>query len=201
MKLRGFTLLELIVASALTVLLAGAAAVLLIRGMTAARRTEAALQQMFLLERAAEKLGRELRNSVPVADRHFEGAQGAVSFVVSEGPTALISVRYRLLSSEQGNSLIREWQPFPAGEEPPQTATLLTRVMNFSILYGIIKPQGNKQLLTWSESWSVPPTEPARLPELVQVRLDAQDSKGRPYSVTREFLIPQGVLRSPPGEL
>lgn len=200
MKPKGFTLLELMVASALTAVLAGATAVLVSRGLTAAQRTQGAVQQLFLLERTAEKMGRELRNAVPVSDGRFEGTQGTISFLTSEGPTTLTSVRYRFIRSETGNSLVREWQPFPAGDEPLRSATLLTRVVNFSILYGMIKEEGGRRLLQWSEIWSVPPAEPAVLPELVQVRLESQDSKGRPYSVTREFLIPQGVLRSPSRE-
>lgn len=197
MRSRGFTLLELVVASALTVLLGGAAAVLAIRGLTAARREEAALGQMFLLEKAAERLGRDLRNAVPAADGRFEGMRQELSFVLSEGPVSLASVRYRLVPSKSGISLIREWRPFPAEGPEPQAATLLTRVVNFSVLYGIIQPVDSRRLLKWSEVWSVPVPEPAALPGVVQVRLESEDSQGRPYSVTREFLIPQGVLRSP----
>ena len=196
MRPKGFTLLELAVASALTVLLAGATAALLIRGLNAVGRTEASVQQLFRLERTAEKMGRELRNAVAAADGRFEGSPGEVSFLLSENPTELTFVRYHLVSSGNGKSLLREWGSFPAGDRPLRSAAVLTRVVNFSILYGMIRQEEGKRLLQWSESWSVPPTEEAVLPELVQVRLESEDSKGRPTSVTREFLIPQGVLRS-----
>lgn len=200
MRSKGFTLLELIIASALAVLTASAASVLLIRGLTAARRTEAGLQEMFLLERAAERIGRELRGAVPSAEKHFSGMPGEISFLVSEGPTTLASVRYHLIPSGEGKSLIREWQAFPAGEQPPQAAALLKRVVDFSVLYGIIKKEEGRQRLTWSDAWSIPLEGPSELPELVQVRLESRTSKGESYSVTREFLIPQGVLRSIPSE-
>ena len=197
--MKGFTLLELAVASALTVVLAGATAALLIRGVTAAQRAEAALQQTFLLERAAEKMGRELRNAVPVEERRFVGNPEGVSFVVSEGPTTLTSVRYRLVSSENGASLVKEWQPFPEGRQPPQATTLATRLVNFSVLYGIVQREAGQRRLAWSQAWLVPPTESAALPRLVQVRLESQDSRGRLYSLTREFLIPQGIIKESSG--
>ena len=198
MRARGFTLLELVIASGLAVLLGGTAAALAMRGLTAARREEAALQQMFLLERTAERMGRELRNAVPAAGGRFEGAGREISFVLSEGPVSLASVRYHLVLSERGQSLIREWRPFPSeNDQEPQAATLLTRVVNFSVLYGIIQQVDSRRLLKWSEVWSVPAPEPGVLPELVQVRLESEDSQGKPHSVTREFLIPQGELGSP----
>ena len=197
--MRGFTLLELVIASALTVVMGGAVAVLLIRSITTIQQGEESLQQMFLLERTAEKMGRELRNAVPSADSPWTGTQSEISFLLSAGPTVLTSVHYHLVPSEKGQTLVRDWQPFPATEGSPQTAALLRGVVNFSVLYGMIQKQDGRGLLRWSGVWSIPPTEPAVLPEIVQLRLESQDSKGRRYSVTREFLIPQGVLKESSG--
>ena len=193
--MKGFTLLELVIASALTVLLAGTTAALMLRGMTSAQRGEQFLQQTFLLERTAEKMGRELRNAVPSAERRFEGLKGDLSFLVSESPVALASVRYHLVPSGKGFSLVRDRQVFPPKGNPSQTSVVLAGVVNFSILYGMISEQGGRRQLVWSERWMIPPVEPAALPELVRVRLESQDPKGRLYSVTREFWIPQGVLK------
>ena len=194
--MKGFTLLELVIASALAVVMAAAGATVLVRGLGASRRAEAGLDQLLQLERTAERLGSELRNAVPLADLRFTGSSREISFISASGPKELARIRYRLApAAAGGEALVREEQPVIPGAPPPRTATLIKQVVIFSLVYGIIQKVGGRPSLTWVERWDNPSTEPASLPELVRVQLETQDLRGRPYSITREILIPQGVLK------
>ena len=190
---RGLTLLELLIASALAVILAGTTGALLLRGLNAARQGGDFLRQSYLVERAVERLGRELGNAVPSAEGPFTGTEGELAFLMAEGPAKLASVRYHLTPSGDGKVLTREWQPFPPDGNPTQQP-LLGGVVNFSVLYGMISEQDGVRVPVWSKEWkgSGPP---ASVPGWVLIRLESRDPRGRSYSVTREFLFPQGVLQ------
>lgn len=193
--MKGFTLLELVVASVLAALMGVAGATVLVRGLGASRRAEVALQELFLLEKTAERLGGELRNAVALADTRFSGSEADLSFVSASGPKKLMQIRYRLVPAAAGQALLRETQPMVPDAPPVLSAVLLKQVVTFSVVYGMIEEVNGRPALKWAGRWDNPTTEPASLPELVRVRLETRDLRGRPYSVTREFLIPHGVLK------
>ena len=200
MRRAGFTLLELVVAAALAALMLSASATLLVRGLTASERMQGRLQALFALEKATETLGHELRNAVALEDLRFTGDKKDLDFATQEGPTRLTKVHYRLAAGDSSQGLIRESQPFPSDDRSLQSKTLATRVVNFAVVYGMIKEVDGKLSVQWVETWNEKPPQPAALPKIVKVELQVLDSKGRPCSVTREFLIPQGVLRTLPDE-
>ena len=200
MRRSGFTLLELVVASALAALVLSASTALLIRGLTASQRMEGRLQALFALEKATEVLGEELHNAVALSDLRFTGSHEGLSFATAVGPIRLTQVSYKLAPSGSTQWLVRESQPFPSGDQPAETKTLVKQVVHFSVVYAMIKEVEGKSSLQWVESWDEQPSQQAALPRIVKVELEALDSKGRACSVTREFMIPHGILRSLRGE-
>ena len=201
MRRAGFTLLELAIAAGLAALMLTASTVLLVRGLVAAQSMEGRLKTTFALEKSMEGLGRELRNAVALNDPRFSGKADDLSFSVADGPTRLTQIRYKFVPSDSAGSLVRDVQVFPlSSDEPVQSKTLVKQVVHFSLVYAMIKEEGGKSSLQWVPTWEDKPPQQAGLPKLVKVQLIALDSRGRPCSVTREFLIPHGVLRNPPDE-
>ena len=200
MRRTGFTLLELVVASALAALILTASTVLLIRGLTASQRMEGRLQALFALEKATEVLGLELRNAVALSDLRFTGSHQGLSFATAVGSTRLTQVSYKLVPSGSTQWLVQESQPFPSGDQSVQTKTLVKQVVHFSVVYAMIKEVEGKSSLQWVETWDDLASQQATLPKIVKVELEVLDSRGRSCSVTREFMIPHGILRSLPGE-
>ncbi len=194
---QGFTLLELMVAAALSVILVVAVAALLGRGLTVWRRTDVELQQLFLVEKGLNMLGRELRNGVALADQAFEGTETGVTFTTAEEPTRLSLVRYTLVSQGGRQALVRQWEPFPNPEAVVQTKTLIPQVKSFSLTYGILEKVEGQEQFRWSTDWQKSPNPPQQLPELLRVQCEIENPPyGRPLRVIREFRIPHGVLRS-----
>ncbi len=193
--MRGFTLLELVVASLLAAILAAATAAVMMRGFAASRQADGSLQQLRQLERAADRLADDLHNAVALADQRPQGSPQELQFSVSAGPTDLVWVHYRLSPAGRGSALVREWQPMIPDAPPAQSATLIPEGVDFSVVYGMISTMNGRPSLTWSERWENPLEEPAALPRIVRVRLQSSDPKGRMHSITRELLIPQGVLK------
>ena len=196
MKRSGFTLLELAISASLAAIMLTASTTLLVRGLIASQRMEARLQTIFALEKSMEGLGRELRNAVALNDLRFTGKGDELTFATAEGPTRLDRIHYKLVASDSAKSLIRESQPFPSGEQPVQGKTLVKQLVRFSVVYAMIKEVEGKPSLQWVQVWEEKPPQQAGLPRVVKVQLESLDSKGRPCSVTREFLIPHGVLRN-----
>jgi len=157
---------------------------------------ESRLTTTFALERAMENLGQELRNAVPLGDPRFAGKGEEIGFTTSQGPTQLIQIRYRLAPDGSSRSLVRESQPFPPADSSVQLKTLVKQVVRFSLVYAMIKEEGGKSSLQWVQAWEDKAPQQPELPGVVKVQLEALDSKGRPCSVIREFLIPHGVLRN-----
>ena len=196
MKRSGFTLLELAISASLAAIMLTASTTILVRGLVASQRMEARLQTTFALEKSMEGLGRELRNAVASNDLRFTGKGDELTFATAEGPTRLDRIHYKLVASDSAKSLVRESQPFPSGEQPVQGKTLVKQIVRFSVVYAMITELDGKPSVQWIQAWEEKPPQQAGLPRLVKVQLESLDSKGRPCSVTREFLIPHGVLRN-----
>ncbi len=194
---QGFTLLELMIASALIAVVGLAVVTVFGRGFTAWRRSDARLQELFAVEKGFRTLGKELRNAVVLADGPFEGSKGEMKFFVSEDPVHLARVRYRVLPE---GTLVRESQPFPSGKDAPfQPKNLISKVAAFSIEYGFPKKTDDgRTLIAWQEAWAV--TQQAQLPTIVRVHIAAEDSQGKISIYNREFWIPHEGLQSIPIE-
>lgn len=194
------TLIELAVASLLGALVGLAAVVLLARGMTGWRRTDAQLQQLFAVERGLEMLGRDLRNAVASADRPFEGTATGLHFAAAEGESRLMEVGYRLEGEPEELSLIRQWRPFEEKEEPFLQKTLFTRVQNFSLEYAVLPPEGEgRGSFRWSPQWKSAPGG-GSLPQMIRLQCRVQGPQAAPALIVREFWIPQGVIPVEAGE-
>lgn len=193
----GFTLLELMVAAALTFIFGGAAAVLLGRGLAAWRQTEANLTYLFLIEKGLGSLGEELRNSVALTDQPFEGGQEGLSFLTAEEPIRLARLSYRLVPSGEEKILIRERQPFPPADAAPQSTTLFSHVVHFSIAYGHRADIDGQSTVRWINAWESSPSE---IPQLVQIQMESKDQQGRLHAFSRRIRIPHGTVRPVPNE-
>ena len=186
----GFTLLELMVAAGLAVILGAAVAAVFGRGMAAWRRSQARLEQVFVMEKGFRTLGRELRNALILPEGPFEGSKEELRFSVADDETHLTRVRYRLLSQGPMQSFVRE--------AASQSTIVVPHVKDFSIEYGYTKNmEGGTPVVTWRQAWDST-QQPRKLPLLLRVRITAGDSTGALSTVTHEFWIPQGVLRSVP---
>ncbi len=196
--LSGFTLLELVLAAGMVALVSTAAVVFLGRGLTAWQRGDGRLQQLFEVEKGLEGLGEDLRNSLSLASRPFDGTASALGFARAEDATDLEWVSYQLAGGAGGQTLIRERASFPeeAGEVP-QRKSVLHGLVGFSVEYGALEEAGGQRTLQWVGSWSGS-GQPAQVPRLIRVMVRVDDPKGGIHSVTREFWIPHGVLASPP---
>jgi len=193
---KGFTLLELVVAAALSGILLITVAVLLGRGFTVWQRTDARLQQLFLTEKGLDMLGQELRNGVVLADLPFEGLPEQLFFTSVSDPTHLLQLRYKIESVHGTETLVRESQPYPAAESPLQVKPIIPRVKVFSLKYGVLQEANGQQSVRWLDTWKPTSAQMLQLPKLLQVRIETADSQGKIDSVIREFRIPQGVLGS-----
>lgn len=192
---RGLTLLELLVAAALAVGIITAVAVLSGRGLVAFSRTQGRLKQLFLMEKGLNQMGRELRNGVAVGfqERPFVGTKEQLDFFTSLDPTHLVKVTYRLRAQGQRQALVRESQPVEStGEAEVKRQTLIPGVTGFAAQCGAADSEEGTTI-QWIESWN----QSEHLPQLLRVQIQTQDPQGGIYSMSREFLIPQGVLASP----
>ena len=194
----GFTLLELTVATILISIMGSAVGALLIRGMTAWRISDAKLQQVFLMEKAVDTLGEELRNGVVLAEKPFEGLKEELSFAVDQDALHLAQVRYRLLPHEDSFSFVRESASFPQKEEPLQTKTLIPRVKSISFRYGVVKKTGEETRFLWSPAWGTPEEPLVDFPKMVEVKVESIDAAGRHRSFSRRIFVPRGVLGNSP---
>ncbi len=189
---KGFTLLELVVATSLAVVIGVAAVLVLGRGLTAWQRADGRLQIFFVVERGLNRMAEELRNAVVLADSPFVGEAGQMVFLKSEGATGLRQVRYALQGVGEDSVLIREGLAFPETEEEEVvTQRLVGRVSRFSMTYAY-QGEAPGELL-YLDTWQ--PDD--ALPKFLRVRLAAEDAEGRAHDVTRDFWLPHGVLIPP----
>lgn len=193
---RGLTLLELLVATALAVFIVTAIAVLTGRSLTAWGRTNDRLQQLFLMEKGLNQLGEDLRNGVAVGsqEKPFVGTKEQLDFFLGQDSTHLVKVVYKLLPKGPTWEWVRESQPMVSAEKGNvQTKTLALQVTAFVVKYGATNPDRAGRI-QWVETWDTP----KQLPQLLRVQIQMKEAQGGMGSISREFLIPQGVLARPP---
>lgn len=193
----GFTLLELVVAAALTALMSAAVVALVGRGLTAWQRADARLQQMFRAQKAFQQLAEDLRAAVPVTGRPFLGEESRLGFLRAESAHQLSRVGYRLEEGAGGKILIRERDLYPEKEgRDPETRVLLDRVRRMVLAYPVLEEDGGQKQLAWQPAWHKP-KGPESVPELVRVTMELDDSRGGKLSWTGEVWVPQGSLGEP----
>ena len=193
---KGFTLVELLVAAALGVLVLAAAVTLVGRGLTVWQRTDARLQQLFLVEKGLDMLGRELRNGVALADLPFEGSSEGLSFASGIDDSHLSQIRYTLEPAGSFRALVRETQPFPAGDQPPVRKALIPGIRSFSLQYATLKePSPGEKSFSWSDTWTAGALG-TRMPKLLQLRMETVDARGAARSIVREYRVPHGAFGS-----
>lgn len=190
----GFSLLELVVATTLLVILGGAVSVLLVRGLGVWQRSDASLQQLFLMEKGLATLSQELRNAVVLTEEPFEGSKEELSFTLAEDSTRLSQVRYHLLAQGQTKALVREEQTFPSSDAQPITKTLIPHVTSFSIAYASVQQVGGQKVIQWLDEWPVAPEPPPKLPQIIEIKIEARDNRGKSYTRSQWVWIPQGSL-------
>ena len=189
----GFTLIELLVAAALGMVVLIAAALLMGRGLAVWQRTEGNLQQLFLVEKGLDMLGRELRNGVALADLPFEGSSDSLFFATADTDVRMSQIRYALQPQLSGDmALMRESQPFPPGDtQPIIRKAVIPGVKTFSIRYATMKESDSGQkVLGWTDAW--PANVSSGVPKLMELCLETVDSRGFPHAAVREYRVPQG---------
>lgn len=189
----GFSLLELVVATTLLVILGGAVSVLLVRGLGVWQRSDASLRQLFLMEKGLADFSEELRNAIVLMEKPFEGLKEEMSFTLVEDSTRLSQVRYHLLAQGQTKALVREEQSYPPSDAQPITITLIPNVTSFSIAYASVQQVGGQKVVQWLDEWPVAPEAP-KLPQLIEVKIEAQDNRGKSYTRSQWVWVPQGSL-------
>lgn len=197
---RGFTLLELVVASALVAVMGMAVVALAGRGLTVWQRTDAQLQQTLQMEKALQQLAGDLRNAVAISDQAFVGDTAGLVFFRDEEAGRLVRLNYRLEESGGERILLREEQSYPAAENKAgETKTALDRVRVFSLEYASLEERDGQKALIWVPAWSASQQTTA-VPELVRITVGCNDPKGGVLSLTREVWIPHGTLTASPHE-
>ncbi|MBI3333321.1 MAG: hypothetical protein HYZ93_04445 [Candidatus Omnitrophica bacterium] len=206
-------------ATALLMIMGGAVATVLGRGLKAWQKADGRLQRLFVVEKSLNRMGEDLRNGLSLADRPFEGLGAELLFVTAQGPTRLAQVGYALQSGGGRQTLVRTWQPFPSvpAQQPAaaapgrvaapplapaaQAQTMVPGVKAFSIEYGYLQPAdaGTGSSVNWAQTWDSE-HQPLEIPRLVRIRIEVETPQGEADSSTREFLIPHGAFRNPPGE-
>ncbi len=199
---KGFTLLELAVASSLGAILLTAVVVLGVRGMTAWRSVGGRLEVLFRLEKGFSRMAEELRNAAAPVGLLFHGVKDEIAFAVAEEPTRLTEVWYRVVTDASGRpAWVRQWRPFPdPSSREPEMETLVAGVTRFSLQYGVVAGADGKRVLRWVESWDDLDHELKAVPKIVRVRLEGTDARGRVFGVTRDLWIPQGGWVAVPNE-
>ena len=188
-----FTLLELVVATTLIFILGGAVSVLLVRGLGVWQRSDASLQQLFLMEKGLADFSEGLRNAVVLMEKPFEGSKEELSFTLADDPTRLIHVRYHLLPQGNTKSWVREEQSYPSSDAGTLTKTLIPNVTSFSIAYASAREIGGQKMMEWMDEWRAAPESP-HPPQLIEVKVEAQDPRGKRHTRSRWIWIPHGTF-------
>lgn len=195
MNSRGMTLIELMVASSLSAILMVAGVTVIGRGVSASGRAEAALQQIYLSQRALERLSEELRNSVALADYRFSGNSQELFFATAKSAEDISIVRWRLAPEPYGQTaLVRESQPLVAERLQPFIENVLPKAQ-IQFQYGAIQKVEGLPTLAWFDQWDNPAPQPLQLPQLIRVVLLSEDRKGKSYRFEKDLLLPQGKLK------
>ena len=193
----GFTLIELVVAAALTALMSTAVVALVGRGLTAWQRADIRLQQMFRAQKAFQQLAEDLRAAVPVAGQPFLGEESRLAFLRAESEHQLARIGYRVEETTGEKILIRERELYPKREgQDPETRVLLDHVRRVALAYPVLEEDGGQKRLAWQPAWTEPKGSEV-VPELVRVTMELDDSKGGKLSWTGEVWVPQGSLGAP----
>lgn len=149
----GFTLLELLIALSFFTVAFVVVSSVFGTGITAWRRSEGESAFYQEVRLATERIGLELRNSLPYAGIPFEGEENSFSFLQVRHPRSgpspeWIRVTYKVSSKEGSAHLIRQLVPFLKGEETE--ATVLSDLSDIRFSYPLFETDGTWE---WKERW------------------------------------------------
>ncbi|MBI3615875.1 MAG: hypothetical protein HY211_05090 [Candidatus Omnitrophica bacterium] len=190
-------------AAALVVILSVALTTVLGRGFKAWQKAQRRLERLFVIEKAFNRIGQDLRNGVALADRPFEGLNSELTFATGEGATRLAQIHYVIQFQGQTQALVRQRIPFPLEEQGAVEArTIASGVKDFFVEYGYPAATGDahaQAVVKWAPTWNSA-KQPLEVPKLVRVRIEMATPSEGVYSVTRQFLVSHGAMRQPPDE-
>ncbi len=187
--MRGFTLVEVLVATTIGVLVVGSAGLVFGRSVVAWRTANVRLDQMFETEEALEKIGSDLRNSIGAG--LFAGEPDRITCVTADGPLSLKRIGYALTTTENGSSLVRSERDF-SESEPKSEKVLLSGVRAFSVSYGYRGERLSE--IVWFPHWE----QENEVPAVIRVDLELETPRAGVQTLRDEFWIPQGVLMEAP---
>lgn len=190
---RGFTLVELLVSLSIFAVAAAALASAFSSGLTVWRRARRETSLRQAARATLERVGRDLRNALPVPGAAFEGSDGAMTFyfyrpappLSSVDRSGIYRVTYRPAEGawERVESPVRPAEPV---EEFPDPSPLPGSA-HFSYAYAPSELDG---ALQWRSRWA--PKE--GLPAAVRVDLRLKDEEGHEIPFQKTIELPLGTL-------
>jgi prepilin-type N-terminal cleavage/methylation domain-containing protein len=174
-KRRGFTLIEIIVAATICSIVAIGLGAALVSGLRLWNRIQSPGKYQLHVVVALEQLARQLRQSVNVSARPFNGRQNGVSFVSVTGDS-LIEYAYEYRPTE--GALVVEKRSFSGKEDNPSAAEpeyVLRGVDALAIRY--LSPEDKDGAGEWADQWD----KPGRVP--LAVRIEGSQA-GRAFGKT-----------------
>ena len=193
MSRRGFTLIELLLALAAFSVVGVALAASLRTGYRVWVAGEAAGRAMQEARRNLENLGVELRNSIDVPGRGFEGGSEILSFDTSEGGAQPGLARLTYGPDPARGVLVRLSEPYGRA---PRSRVLSSGPAALSFAYPFREPgDPSAESVVWSDRWPGP-----ERPRAVRVSLTLVDARGSPHGFVKVAWLPGGVWKKPGAE-
>ncbi|HQP10584.1 MAG TPA: type II secretion system protein GspJ, partial [Candidatus Omnitrophota bacterium] len=213
-RVGGFTLIELIVASSILVLIGLAVLTAFGSGFHVYERVQSYGGPQADILLALEEMERSLRNAFFSPAIGFKGETQDISFpgttekieVIDGEETAVETigqVSYYIVESESGSTLVREWRPYSeavsAAASKENRKVPLGAVTDMKFSYYALDGAAEEYL--WQDSWSADENEAAAgLPSAVKIEITFNDGQ-KEIPWMRTVVIPSTYIVDPLAEM
>ncbi len=185
MRRSGFTLIELMLAGALSSLVIGSLYAIALTGFRTWCRTQDQIHVTRRMVQCLERMGGQMRNAVFIPEIPWETKPQRLTFVTVEEGTVPVQVSYERLSRGE---FIETSKILPHGEN--RNHQWLTGVTSFHISYGFFSEDGKN--VRWKPEWD----DDKHLPCLVQVTLSVGSPSRTPLFLEKVVRISQGEIHA-----